>query len=112
MNELEPRLQSGFAAAQLSWPAQSLQCFPCRGAFLACHRVGAVENYLHDRDQVEIAIGDRFRMSPLGAARCPRLADREGVIVGGGQYPCTVRVIFDGSKSPTALHRDYVEPVE
>jgi hypothetical protein len=60
------------------------------------------------RDQVEIAIGDRFKMSPLGADRCPRLADKEGVIVGGGQYPCTVRVIFDGSKSPTALHRDYI----
>ena len=64
------------------------------------------------RDQVKTPIGDRFKMSPLGAARCPRLADREGAIVGGGQYPCTVRVIFDGSKSPTALHRDYIEPVD
>jgi hypothetical protein len=62
------------------------------------------------RDPVEIAIGDRFKMSPLGAARCPRLADRAGLIVGGGKYPCTVRVIFDGSKSPTALHRDYIQP--
>ena len=64
------------------------------------------------RDQIEIAIGDRFKMSPLGAARCPRLAAKGGVIVGGGQYPCTIRVIFDGCKSPTALHRDYIEPVE
>ncbi|MBR1237867.1 hypothetical protein [Bradyrhizobium sp. AUGA SZCCT0182] len=63
------------------------------------------------RDQIEIAIGDRFKMSTLGAARCPRLAAKGGVIVGGGQYPCTIRVIFDGCKSPTALHRDYIEPV-
>ena len=37
------------------------------------------------RDQIEIAIGDRFKMSTLGAARCPRLAAKGGVIVGGGQ---------------------------
>jgi hypothetical protein len=35
-----------------------------------------------------IAIGTRFKMSALGAAR---------------------RVLFDGSKSPISLHRDYVE---
>ena len=48
------------------------------------------------RDTVEIKIGDRVKMSPLGAARCPSLADREGVVVGGGQYQGTVRIIFDG----------------
>ena len=56
-------------------------------------------------------IGDRVKMSPLGAARCPSLADREGVVVGGGQYQGTVRIIFDGFKAPTSLHRDYVEVV-
>jgi hypothetical protein len=63
------------------------------------------------RDTVEIKIGDRVKMSPLGAARCPGLADREGVVVGGGQYPGTARIIFDGFKAPTSLHRNYVEPV-
>ena len=62
-------------------------------------------------DTVKITIGDRVKMSSLGAARCPRLADREGVVVGGGQYQSTVRIIFDGFKAPTSLHRDYVEPV-
>ena len=62
-------------------------------------------------DKVEITIGARVRLSSLGAARCPRLADKEGVVVGGGQYRSTVRVIFDGFKSPMSLHRDYVEPV-
>jgi hypothetical protein len=50
-------------------------------------------------------------MSALGAARCPRLADREGVIVGVGRYFSSVRVIFEGFKTPMSLHRDYVELV-
>jgi hypothetical protein len=60
-------------------------------------------------DKREIGLGARFKMSALGAARCPRLADREGVIVGRGFYNSTARVIFDGSKSPMSLHRDYIE---
>jgi hypothetical protein len=50
-------------------------------------------------------------MSALGAARCPRLADKEGVIVGLSRYQSSVRVLFDGSKSPTSLHRDYIEQI-
>jgi hypothetical protein len=53
----------------------------------------------------------RIKISALGAARCPRLADRKGIIVGSGRYHCTVRVIFDGSKSPMSLHQDYIELV-
>jgi hypothetical protein len=54
----------------------------------------------------------RFRMSALGAARCPRLADRTGVIVSSGNgthHISAVRVLFDGFKSPVTLHRSYVE---
>jgi len=53
----------------------------------------------------------RVRMSALGAARCPNLAGREGVIVGVGRYRSTVRVMFDGFKWPTSLHSTYVEAV-
>jgi hypothetical protein len=53
----------------------------------------------------------RIRMSALGAARCPNLAGREGVVVGAGRYHSTVRVLFDGFRSPTSLHRTYIEPV-
>ena len=53
----------------------------------------------------------RIRMSSLGAVRCPNLAGREGVVVGAGRYHSTVRVLFDGFKSPTSLHRTYVEAV-
>jgi hypothetical protein len=56
-----------------------------------------------------IAIGDRFRMSALGAARSPRLAKKEGTIVGVSRINSSLRVLFDGSKSPISLHRDYVE---
>ena len=62
-------------------------------------------------NKIEITIGARVKLSPLGAVRCPGLADREGVVVGGGRYPSTARVIFDGFRAPTSLHRDYVEPV-
>jgi hypothetical protein len=50
-------------------------------------------------------------MSPRGAARSPRIADKEGVIVGGGRHSNSVRVLFDGSKSPITLHRDYIEQI-
>jgi hypothetical protein len=59
-----------------------------------------------------IAIRMRVKMSALGSARCPRLADKEGVIVGGGRFQSSIRVLFDGSKSPTSLHRDYVEQIQ
>ena len=62
-------------------------------------------------DNLRPEAGARIKISALGAARCPRLADRKGIIVGSGRYHCTVRVIFDGSKSPMSLHQDYIELV-
>jgi hypothetical protein len=56
-----------------------------------------------------IATGARFRMSALGAARSPRLATKEGTIVGCSRLNSSIRVLFDGSKLPISLHRDYVE---
>jgi hypothetical protein len=50
-------------------------------------------------------------MTALGAARCPNLAGREGVVVGAGRYHSTARVVFDGFKSPTSVHRTYIEAV-
>ncbi len=48
-------------------------------------------------------------MSALGAARSPRLAKKEGTIVGRSRLNSSVRVLFDGYKSPISLHRDYIE---
>jgi hypothetical protein len=56
-------------------------------------------------------IGARFKMSPLGSARCSFLAGKEGIIIGSSRYAKSVRVRFDGNKSPTSLHRDYIELV-
>ena len=58
-----------------------------------------------------IAIGLRVKMSALGAARCPRIADKEGIIVGEGRYSNSLRILFDGSKLPVSLHRDYIEQI-
>jgi hypothetical protein len=56
-----------------------------------------------------ITKGARFRISILGAARNPRLAEKEGTIVGGSRLNSSVRVLFDGRKSPVSLHRDYIK---
>ena len=50
-------------------------------------------------------------MSALGAARCPRIPDKEGIIVGEGRYSNSLRILFDGSKLPVSLHRDYIEQI-
>jgi hypothetical protein len=50
-------------------------------------------------------------LTALGEMRCQNLAGREGVVVGAGRYRSTVRVIFDGFKSPTSLHNTYIEAV-
>jgi hypothetical protein len=57
----------------------------------------------------DIPVGTRFKMSPLGATRSPGLATKQGTIIGRGRSATSVRVRFDGYKTPTSLHRDYIE---
>jgi hypothetical protein len=57
-----------------------------------------------------LEIGQRIKMSTIGAVRCPRLALKNGVVVGLSQYKSSVTVRFDGNRSSTCLHRDYIEP--
>jgi hypothetical protein len=61
------------------------------------------------RPMPPIPVGSRVKMSALGAARCPRIAEKQGIIVGTGRYSNSIRILFDGSKLPVSLHRDYVE---
>ena len=56
-----------------------------------------------------LAVGDRVRMSALGASRCARLANKTGTIVGGSVYAHSVSVLFDGNRTRTTIHREYVE---
>jgi hypothetical protein len=58
-----------------------------------------------------IVIGARFKMSVLGAARNPRLAGKEGTIVGSSRLNSSIRVLFDGRRTPMSLHRDYIEQI-
>ncbi len=56
-----------------------------------------------------LSIGVRVRMSALGASRCARLAKKTGTIVGGSVYANSISVLFDGNRTPTTIHREYVE---
>ena len=60
----------------------------------------------------DFSIGDRVQLSAFGASRCPRLADKTGTIVGQSSvYVNCARVLLDGNKSPTTVHRDYLEAI-
>jgi hypothetical protein len=59
----------------------------------------------------DFLIGDRVQVSALGASRYPRLAARKGTIVGRSTYVNSVGVRFDGNKSKTVVHRDYLEAI-
>lgn len=57
-----------------------------------------------------VLIGSRIQMTKLGATRNPYLAEKEGTIVGRSRLNCSLRVLFDGRKTPISLHRNYIEP--
>ena len=60
----------------------------------------------------KIAVGTRFEMSALGAARCPELAGQTGIVVDVSLRTTGVTVLFDGAKRPTCLHKDFISPVQ
>lgn len=55
--------------------------------------------------------GRRFRLSKLGAQRCPRHPVKVGEIINVLKGR-SIRVRFDGKKRIVTLHRDYIEPDE
>jgi hypothetical protein len=54
----------------------------------------------------EVRIGARFRINERAG---PRLAGKEGTIIGRSRQNSSIRVLLDGSKSPISLHPDYIE---
>jgi hypothetical protein len=60
-------------------------------------------------EEKRFAAGDRFRMSKLGSERCPRLIGKVGNIVKVRDYSASIVVRFDGNRTTTILHKDYVE---
>jgi len=63
-----------------------------------------------DEKQV-FAVGERFRLSEFGSRRCPLLAHKVGNIVAPRENSASVIVRFDGNKTTTTIHRDYIEPI-
>ena len=55
------------------------------------------------------SIGDRVRISALGALRCPRLANKAGTVIGRSIYTNSISIRLDGNRCSTTLHRDYLE---
>jgi hypothetical protein len=53
-------------------------------------------------------IGDRVRLTSLGASRSPKIRIRTGVVAAFGKG-ASIGVLFDGNKRPTMLHRFYIE---
>jgi hypothetical protein len=62
--------------------------------------------------QIELHVGDRIKMSALGSERSPLLARKFGTITGVRRDSRTIFVRFDGNRTTTTLHRDYIEPIE
>ena len=65
-----------------------------------------------DSIRAELRVGDRVKMSALGSVRSPLLVRKVGTIVGRRRHSSAIFVRFDGNKTATMLHRDYVEPIE
>ena len=47
----------------------------------------------------DFSLGDRVRLSALGAVRCPRLAGKVGTVIGRSVYVNSVAVVLDGTRS-------------
>ena len=58
-----------------------------------------------------LVVGARFKISELGAARLRSLAGKTGIVVEVFRSNTGVTVLFDGAKSPTCLHRDFITPI-
>lgn len=61
-----------------------------------------------NREADRIAVGTRFKISELGAVRCPNLADKIGTVVGLSRQNTGITVLFDGDARPTCLYRGYI----
>jgi hypothetical protein len=57
---------------------------------------------------MDVVPGQRFRLSPLGKQRCPKLKPDIGVVIGKSGISA-VRVKFDGRKQPATLHLSYID---
>jgi len=66
---------------------------------------------IYNDEDLRLRVGVVIKLSAVGSERCPGLSHKTGVIVRAGDDTMKVWVRFYGNKTPTALHRDYVEPI-
>jgi hypothetical protein len=60
----------------------------------------------------KLSKGDRVHLSEFGCARHPRDSGKVGTVVGQTLYPNSLRIVWDGSRWPITMHRDYLQPVK
>ncbi|MET3838737.1 hypothetical protein [Bradyrhizobium sp. OAE829] len=58
-----------------------------------------------------LVAGVRFKISELGATRLVSLAGKTGIVVEVSHRNTGVTVLFDGTKRPTCLHRDFITEI-
>jgi hypothetical protein len=63
-------------------------------------------------DHEELKPGTRVRLSTLGKKRCPKMTRQTGVVVAKVDQSDAFRVLMDGNKDPSTLHRSYLEAEE
>jgi hypothetical protein len=60
--------------------------------------------------ETELKRGKRVRLSTLGKQRSPKVKVHTGILVGMSRRGGAVLVLMDGNRTPTTLHRSYIEP--
>jgi hypothetical protein len=76
----------------------------CAGATVNSSRPKSNED-----DALKLSEGDRVHLSELGRSRHHRDTKKKGTIVGRTQYPNSLRIVWDGSRWPIAVHRNYLQ---
>jgi hypothetical protein len=64
---------------------------------------------LNEGEAQRFSKGSRVSLSELGRSHHPRNPEKKGTIVGRTQYPNSLRIIWDGSRWPVTIHRDYLQ---
>lgn len=59
-----------------------------------------------------LTLGSKVSLSRLGAERCSRCMGHTGKVVGFSRANGSIRVLFEGTKTPRSLHRTYLEPID
>lgn len=61
-------------------------------------------------DQPIFRVGDQVRLNELGTSRMKKARSKTGRVIGSGKNSKqTIRVLFEGLKTPVSLHQSYLE---